>query len=79
MPTLPAKHHAPWDRHIDAVRAAWPVLPWCHGWRDRALLNAAAADLALAAARPLLQPFVPVGRMALTNYLTHSIVGLVVF
>ena len=44
-----------------------------------ALAYAAAFVLAWSWARPVLRHFVPVGRMALTNYLTHSLIGLVFF
>lgn len=44
-----------------------------------ALAYAAAFVLAWPWARPVLRHFGPVGRMALTNYLTHSVIGMVVF
>ncbi len=54
----------------------WPSLL---GTVPLALAYAAAFVLAWPRARPLLQHFVPVGRMALTNYLTHSLVGGIIF
>ncbi|HZF95543.1 MAG TPA: DUF418 domain-containing protein [Allosphingosinicella sp.] len=44
-----------------------------------ALAYAAAFVLAWPRARPILRHFGPVGRMALTNYLTHSFIGLIFF
>lgn len=57
-------------------QADWPSLI---GTVPLALAYAAAFVLAWPRARPLLRHFAPVGRMALTNYLTHSLVGLVFF
>ncbi len=54
----------------------WPSLV---GTVPLALGYAAAFALAWPHARPLLKHLVPVGRMALTNYLTHSLVGGLVF
>lgn len=54
----------------------WPSLI---GTVPLALAYAAAFALAWPRARPILRHLVPVGRMALTNYLTHSIIGLIVF
>jgi uncharacterized protein len=54
----------------------WPSLL---GTVPLALAYAAAFVLAWPGARPLLRHFVPVGRMALTNYLTHSLIGGVIF
>lgn len=44
-----------------------------------ALAYAAAFVLVWRRARPLLKHFAPVGRMALTSYLTHSLIGLIFF
>lgn len=44
-----------------------------------ALAFAAAFVLVWPRAQPVLRHFVPVGRMALTNYLTHSMIGLIFF
>lgn len=57
-------------------QADWPSLI---GTVPLALAYAAAFVLAWPRARSILRHFVPVGRMALTNYLTHSIIGLIVF
>lgn len=57
-------------------QADWPSLI---GTVPLALAYAAAFVLAWPQTRPVLQHFVPVGRMALTNYLTHSIIGLIFF
>ena len=54
----------------------WPSLV---GTVPMALAYAAAFALAWPRARPVLRLFVPVGRMALTSYLTHSLIGLIVF
>jgi uncharacterized protein len=54
----------------------WPSLV---GTVPLALAYAAAFVLAWPRARPVLAVFVPVGRMALTNYLLHSILGVVIF
>lgn len=54
----------------------WPSLV---GTVPLALAYAAAFVLAWPRARPLLRHFAPVGRLALTNYLTHSLVGGLVF
>jgi uncharacterized protein len=57
-------------------QADWPSLI---GTVPLALAYAAAFVLAWTWARPVLRHFVPVGRMALTNYLTHSLIGLIFF
>lgn len=57
-------------------QADWPSLI---GTVPLALAYAAAFVLAWPQARPVLRHFVPVGRMALTNYLTHSVIGLIFF
>lgn len=57
-------------------QADWPSLI---GTVPLALAYAAAFVLLWPQARPVLRHFVPVGRMALTNYLTHSIIGLIFF
>jgi uncharacterized protein len=57
-------------------QADWPSLV---GTVPLALAYAAAFVLAWPRARPLLRHFVPVGRMALTNYLAHSVIGLIFF
>ena len=57
-------------------QADWPSLI---GTVPLALAYAAAFVLVWPRARPLLRHFVPVGRMALTNYLTHSVIGLIFF
>jgi uncharacterized protein len=57
-------------------QADWPSLL---GTVPLALAYAAAFVLLWPRARPLLKHFVPVGRMALTNYLSHSLIGLAVF
>jgi uncharacterized protein len=57
-------------------QASWSSLV---GTVPLALAYAAAFTLAWPRARPLLIHFAPVGRMALTNYLTHSIVGILLF
>ena len=57
-------------------QADWPSLI---GTVPLALAYAAAFVLLWPRARPLLRHFVPVGRMALTNYLTHSMIGLIFF
>ena len=57
-------------------QADWPSLI---GTVPLALAYAAAFVLAWPWARPVLRHFVPVGRMALTNYLTHSVIGLIFF
>lgn len=54
----------------------WPSLV---GTVPLALAYAAAFALVWRRARPILRHFSPVGRMALTNYLTHSLIGLVFF
>lgn len=55
---------------------SWPSLL---GTLPLALAYAAAFALAWPRARPVLRHLSPVGRMALTNYLTHSLIGLVFF
>lgn len=55
---------------------SWPSLI---GTVPLALAYAAAFALAWPRARPLLRHLSPVGRMALTNYLMHSLIGLVFF
>lgn len=60
----------------DLGQADWPSLI---GTVPLALAYAAAFVLLWPRARPLLRHFVPVGRMALTNYLTHSMIGLIFF
>jgi uncharacterized protein len=57
-------------------QADWPSIV---GTAPLALAYAAAFVLAWRRAQPILRHFAPVGRMALTNYLTHSIIGLIVF
>lgn len=57
-------------------QADWPSLI---GTVPLALAYAAAFVLVWRSARPLLRHLVPVGRMALTNYLMQSIVGTLVF
>jgi uncharacterized protein len=57
-------------------QADWPSLI---GTVPLALAYAAAFVLAWPWARRVLRHFVPVGRMALTNYLTHSLIGLIFF
>lgn len=57
-------------------QADWPSLI---GTVPLALAYAAAFVLAWPRARPILRHFVPVGRMALTNYLSHSVIGLIFF
>jgi uncharacterized protein len=54
----------------------WPSLL---GTVPMALAYAAAFALAWPRARPALRHLSPVGRMALTNYLTHSLIGLIFF
>lgn len=55
---------------------SWPSLV---GTVPLALAYAAAFALAWPRARPVLRHLSPVGRMALTNYLTHSLIGLIFF
>jgi uncharacterized protein len=55
---------------------SWPSLL---GTVPLALAYAAGFALAWPWAQPVLRHFSPVGRMALTNYLTHSLIGLVFF
>ncbi|HEX8525916.1 DUF418 domain-containing protein [Allosphingosinicella sp.] len=57
-------------------QADWPSLI---GTVPLALAYAAAFVLLWPRARPVLRHFVPVGRMALTNYLAHSMIGLIFF
>lgn len=57
-------------------QADWPSVI---GTVPLALAYAAAFVLVWPLGRPVLRLFVPVGRMALTNYLTHSLVGLIFF
>ena len=57
-------------------QADWPSL---FGTVPLALAFAAGFVLVWRSAYPALRHFVPVGRMALTNYLTHSIVGGLLF
>jgi uncharacterized protein len=57
-------------------QADWPSLI---GTVPLALAYAAAFVLVWPWARPVLRHLVPVGRMALTNYLTHSVIGLIFF
>jgi len=57
-------------------QADWPSLI---GTVPLALAYAAGFVLAWPWARSILRHFVPLGRMALTNYLTHSIIGLIFF
>ena len=57
-------------------QADWPSLI---GTVPLALAYAAAFVLGWPLARPILRHFIPVGRMALTNYLTHSVIGLIFF
>ena len=57
-------------------QADWPSLI---GTVPLALAYAAAFVLAWPRLRPILRHFVPVGRMALTNYLAHSLIGLIFF
>ena len=60
----------------DQGQSDWPSLV---GTVPLALAYAAGFVLLWPRARRVLQVFVPVGRMALTNYLTHSILGLILF
>ena len=57
-------------------QADWPSLI---GTVPLAFAYAAAFVLLWPRARPVLRHFVPVGRMALTNYLAHSLIGLTMF
>jgi len=57
-------------------QADWPSIL---GTVPLALAYAAAFVLLWSKARPILRHLVPVGRMALTNYLTHSLLGIVLF
>jgi uncharacterized protein len=57
-------------------QADWPSLV---GTVPLALAYAAGFVLLWDRARPILAHFAPVGRMALTNYLSHSILGIVIF
>jgi uncharacterized protein len=57
-------------------QADWPSVI---GTVPLALAYAAAFVLVWPWARPVLRHLVPVGRMALTNYLTHSVIGLIFF
>ncbi len=57
-------------------QADWPSIV---GTVPLALAYAAAFVLIWPRARPVLRHLVPVGRMALTNYLTHSVIGLIFF
>ena len=57
-------------------QTSWPSLI---GTVPLALAYAAGFALAWPRARPALRHFSPVGRMALTNYLAHSLIGLVFF
>jgi uncharacterized protein len=57
-------------------QADWPSLL---GTVPLALAYAAAFVLAWPRAKSLLRHLAPVGRMALTNYLTHSIIGTAIF
>ncbi|MCZ8369285.1 MAG: DUF418 domain-containing protein [Porphyrobacter sp.] len=57
-------------------QASWPSLI---GTVPLALAYAAAFVLVWPRARPVLRHLAPVGRMALTNYLTHSLIGLTLF
>lgn len=57
-------------------QADWPSLI---GTVPLALAYAAGFVLAWQWARPVLRHLAPVGRMALTNYLTHSMIGLIFF
>ncbi|HEY0626929.1 MAG TPA: DUF418 domain-containing protein [Allosphingosinicella sp.] len=60
----------------DLDQQDWPSLL---GTVPMALAYAAGFALAWPKARALLRHFSPVGRMALTNYLTHSLIGLIFF
>lgn len=60
----------------DLGQQDWPSVI---GTVPLALAYAAAFVLVWPRARPLLSQFAPVGRMALTSYLTHSLIGLVFF
>jgi uncharacterized protein len=60
----------------DLDQGDWPSLV---GTVPLALAYAAAFVLAWPSARPVLKLFVPVGRMALTNYLSHSLLGMIIF
>lgn len=71
---LPASLHYAWTP--GQGQADWSSLV---GTVPLALAYAAAFVLAWPGARSVLRHFVPVGRMALTNYLTHSIVGVIFF
>lgn len=57
-------------------QADWPSLI---GTVPLALAYAAGFVLIWSRARAVLRHLVPVGRMALTNYLTHSVIGLIFF
>ncbi len=57
-------------------QADWPSLI---GTVPLALAYAAAFVLLWPRTRPVLRHLIPVGRMALTNYLTHSVIGLIFF
>ncbi len=57
-------------------QADWPSVI---GTVPLALAYAAGFVLIWPRARPVLRHLVPVGRMALTNYLTHSVIGLIFF
>ena len=57
-------------------QASWSSLI---GTVPLALAFAAAFVLVWPRAQPVLRHLVPVGRMALTNYLTHSLIGLIFF
>lgn len=57
-------------------QADWPSLI---GTVPLALAYAAAFVLLWPRARAVLRQFAPVGRMALTNYLTHSVLGTLIF
>jgi uncharacterized protein len=60
----------------DLGQGDWPSLV---GTVPLALAYAAAFVLAWPTGRPVLSIFVPVGRMALTNYLSHSLLGMIIF
>ena len=71
---LPANAMYAWSPGLD--QADWPSLL---GTMPLGLAYAAGFALAWPAASRWLGLLVPAGRMALTNYLTHSVVGLVLF
>jgi len=59
--------------------AFWASIPYAIGVVPLGLAYAAAFVLAWPTLKPWLGGFAPVGRMALTNYLSHSIFGILIF